>query len=151
MDLEQAYDNIYRYAHFKLHDRHLAEDITQETFLRYLNSNGNHSSYEMRYLYTITRNICIDEFRKVKWESITEEYENSLGDDPTESVLTSLTVNGALAKMNEEDRELLLLRFVNGESVGTISKIFRCSRFAVYRRIKKAKEEFERLVGGEDS
>ena len=146
MDLEQAYDKIYRYVYFKVHDRHLAEDITQETFLRYLNRGG-----ELRYLYTIARNLCIDEYRKTAWEPITERLENSLGDDPAESVLTVLSVNEALAELQEQDRELLLLRYVNEESVGTISRICQCSRFAVYRRIKKAKEELERLLGGEHS
>ena len=148
MDLEQAYDKIYSYAYFKVHDRHLAEDITQETFLRYLNHSGKRG-YEIRYLYTIARNLCIDEYRKTSWEPITERLENSLGDDPTESVLTGLSVNDALAKMKEQDREILLLRYVNEESVGTISRICQCSRFAVYRRIKKAREEFERLLGGD--
>ncbi len=149
MDLEQTYDKIYRYAYFKVHDRHLAEDITQEAFLRYLNRSGNRD-YNIRYLYTITRNLCIDEYRKTLWEPITETFENSLGDDPTESILTVFSVKEALAKMKEQDRELLLLRYVNEESVGTISKIRQCSRFAVYRQIKKAKEEFIRLLGGED-
>ena len=149
MDLEQIYDKIYRYAYFKVHDRHLAEDITQEAFLRYLNRSGNRD-YNIRYLYTITRNLCIDEYRKTLWEPITETFENSLGDDPTESILTVFSVKEALAKMKEQDRELLLLRYVNEESVGTISKIRQCSRFAVYRQIKKAKEEFIRLLGGED-
>ena len=149
MDLEQTYDKIYRYAYFKVHDRHLAEDITQEAFLRYLNRSGNRD-YNIRYLYTITRNLCIDEYRKTLWEPITETFENSLGDDPTESILTVFSVKEALAKMKEHDRELLLLRYVNEESVGTISKIRQCSRFAVYRQIKKAKEEFIRLLGGED-
>ena len=149
MDLEQTYDKIYRYAYFKVHDRHLAEDITQEAFLRYLNRSGNRD-YNIRYLYTITRNLCIDEYRKTLWEPTTEPFENSLGDDPTESILTVFSVKEALAKMKEQDRELLLLRYVNEESVGTISKIRQCSRFAVYRQIKKAKEEFIRLLGGED-
>ena len=149
MDLEQTYDKIYRYAYFKVHDRHLAEDITQEAFLRYLNRSGNRD-YNIRYLYTITRNLCIDEYRKTLWEPITETFENSLGDDPTESILTVFSVKEALAKMKEQYRELLLLRYVNEESVGTISKIRQCSRFAVYRQIKKAKEEFIRLLGGED-
>lgn len=34
--IKEQYDKIYRYCYFKLHNRELAEDITQETFLRYL-------------------------------------------------------------------------------------------------------------------
>lgn len=32
-NIEKQYDKIYRYCYFKLHNRHTAEDITQETFL----------------------------------------------------------------------------------------------------------------------
>ena len=35
LDLQEQYDKIYRYCYFKLYDRNLAEDITQETFLKY--------------------------------------------------------------------------------------------------------------------
>ena len=73
MELGQAYDKIYQYAYFKLHNSHLAEDITQETFLRYLNSSERRGGYEMRYLYTIAKNLCIDAFRKAKHETFAEE------------------------------------------------------------------------------
>ena len=32
MNLEDQYDKIYRYLYFHLHDRHTAEDLTQESF-----------------------------------------------------------------------------------------------------------------------
>lgn len=63
--IKEQYDKIYRYCYFKLHNRDLAEDITQETFLRYLEK-YRFSSTEtaLKYLYTIARHLCIDEFRK---------------------------------------------------------------------------------------
>lgn len=39
MELEEQYDRIYRYCYYKLRDVQQAEDITQETFLRYLEYN----------------------------------------------------------------------------------------------------------------
>ena len=149
MELGQAYDKIYQYAYFKLHNSHLAEDITQETFLRYLNSSERRGGYEMRYLYTIAKNLCIDAFRKAKHETFAEERIDEPGEDPTDLMLDCLAAREALSKMDEADRELLLLRYVNEESVGTISKLFQCSRFAVYRQTKRAQDEFKRLMGGE--
>ena len=149
MNLEQAYDKIYRDAYFKLHDQTAAEDITQETFLRYL-SRGNHrGGFEMPYLYTITKNLCVDEFRKAKWDPIPESNEENYAYDPTDSMMDILVVREALSKLDEMDREILLLRFANEESVGTISKLYHCSRFTVYRRIKKAKDEMKHLLGGQ--
>ena len=34
--IQKQYEKMYSYCYFKLHNRELAEDITQETFLKYL-------------------------------------------------------------------------------------------------------------------
>lgn len=53
-DIEEQYDKIYRYCYFKLHSRELAEDVTQETFLRYLEHyNCLTTVSALKYLYTI--------------------------------------------------------------------------------------------------
>jgi len=36
LNLEEQYDRIYKYLYFRLHDQHTAEDLTQETFLRFI-------------------------------------------------------------------------------------------------------------------
>ena len=36
MDLEERYDKLYRYCYMKTRHPQAAEDITQETFLRFL-------------------------------------------------------------------------------------------------------------------
>ena len=43
MDLESAYDKIYRYVYFKMNDQTVAEDITQETFLRFISQKGRYA------------------------------------------------------------------------------------------------------------
>lgn len=71
IDLEEQYDKIYRYCYYKLHHREKAEDITQETFLRFLeNENYRDTGKGLQYLYTIARNLCIDEFRKKPTEEL---------------------------------------------------------------------------------
>ena len=42
---------------FKVNNKALAEDLTQETFLRYLKAKCEEPE---RFLYTIARNLCID-------------------------------------------------------------------------------------------
>ena len=37
LDIHEQYDKIYRYCYFKVNNRCLAEDLMQETFLRYVN------------------------------------------------------------------------------------------------------------------
>ncbi len=139
MDLEKTYDKIYRYVYFKINNRSIAEDITQETFLRFISKKGDFHDSDIRYLYTIARNLCIDEYRRVKPEPLTDEINHSVVDsDNTEN---RLLVKQALEKLPVEDQELLLLRYVNEESVNTMSKTLGISRFALYRRLKNAEEK----------
>jgi RNA polymerase sigma-70 factor (ECF subfamily) len=57
-------------------------------------------------------------------------------------------VNLALGRMSEEDRELLILRYMNEESLRDISRITGLSRFALYRKLNRVKKEFMRLMEG---
>ena len=147
MDLENAYEKIYRYVYFRIKNQTLAEDITQETFLRFISQKGNIHNYEMKYLYTIARNLCIDEYRKVKLEPLPEDYEETVG-NADELFEERLVVRQVLAGLPLMDQELLLLRHVNGESVGTISKALGISRFTLYRRLKSAEESFRTSLEG---
>ncbi len=54
MDLKEQYDRLLRYCYMKTKDRSLAEDIVQETFLKFWQSHSyENTGKEMAYLYTI--------------------------------------------------------------------------------------------------
>ena len=91
MDIEEQYDKIYHYCYFKIYDKQLAQDITQETFLRFYKQELNFdSSKHLPYLYTIARNLCIDEFRKKAIESL-ENFQDEAIYDPCEEWVDNLT------------------------------------------------------------
>ena len=148
MDIEEQYDKIYRYCYFKMYDDQIAQDITQETFLRFCKQGLNlGSDKELPYLYTIVKNLCIDHFRKRTVESL-EEITEEVIDDPTEDLISNLTLRMTISKLPGDERELIFLRYVNEISIATICKITGLSRFAVYRRLSKSlkwlKEELKK-------
>lgn len=148
MDLEEQYDKIYRYCYFKVRQREIAEDITQETFLRFLESRGHtHIRQPLHYLYTIARNLCIDEYHKHRTEPLEDEVVDSYVED---NMVTQISIKMALSQLDELDRELLLLRYVNEVPVFTISKMYGISRFAVYRKILQATKNLKNKLGQED-
>ena len=49
-----------------------------------------------------------------------------------------MEIQEALGRLDREERELILLRYINEESVGRIAEIMKISRFTAYRRIKAA-------------
>ena len=138
MDIEEQYDKIYRYCYFKLYDRQAAQDITQETFLRFLRQNLSlDKDRELPYLYTIAKNLCVDSFRKKTVESL-DDIPMEASHDPTDEWIGSLTIRAVMAKLTKEEQELIFLRYVNEIPVNSICKITGFSRFAVHRRLQKA-------------
>jgi RNA polymerase sigma-70 factor (ECF subfamily) len=149
MDIEQQYDKLLRYCYMKLRDRTLAEDVTQETFIRFFESKDYHSiGKEMAYLYTIARNLCIDYFRKQKEELIEDLpakiQEMPDSSDKVESIVDQLSIEQALDHLTDDEREAVVLRFSGELSVEDIAKTMGISRFAVRRRISSALEKLRK-------
>ena len=154
MDIEQQYDKLLRYCYMKLRDRALAEDLTQETFIKFFESKDYHSiGKEMAYLYTIARNLCIDYFRKHKDELIedlpTKIQEMPESRDKVEDIVDRISIEQALDSLTADEREAVVFRFSGELSVEDIAKSMDISRFAVRRRIssalEKLRKEMERI------
>lgn len=162
IELEEQYDKIYKYCYFHVHDRTLAEDLTQETFLRYLGKPEIALSGEkqLAYLYTIARNLCTDYFRKsgrevlgFGEEGVEEMLDEKIVSDDSQISAGTMSGNGSMSlnqlpeqlvlrqavlSLPGEMRELVWLRFVQEESMAAVAEILGISRFAVYRREKQA-------------
>ena len=148
MNLEEQYDKIYRYCYFKTRSRETAEDITQEAFLRFFENRGyTDRGRALQYLYTVARNLCIDEGRRQRAWALDEE---SAGVYSDEEMLRRTSLKAALETLDETDRELLLLRHVNELPVHIIAGLYGISRFALRRRLAKAVKDLKYRLGEED-
>lgn len=148
MDLEEEYNKIYRYCFFKLHHQQMAEDITQETFLRFLEQKEYcERGKKLRYLYTIAHHLCVDAYRKSKEEPLTDELPS---EDMEDDMLTGIVVKAALRELSREEQELLLLRYANEVGVSDICSILHMSRFTVYRKTIKAIKQLQNILREED-
>ena len=144
IDFDEHYDKIYRYCYFKVKNQYVAEDITQETFLRFMES----SHYKdvgrpLAYMYTIARNLCMDEFRKVPTEELKEDMKQGGFED---AVVEKENLKQAMKALTNEEQELLLLRYVNEISFSDLSKLYGKSRFALYRELSKITKKLERRL-----
>lgn len=71
--------DILRYAAWRLKERHQAEDVTQETFIkaaRYLGTLSSRGKFRA-LLYMIAANLCIDTLRKQRTEPLEDTIENT--------------------------------------------------------------------------
>lgn len=144
IDINEQYDKIYRYIYFRLKNQHIAEDLTQETFLRFLeNDSYREKGRQLAYLYTIARNLCIDEFRKLPMEELKEDIVQKGFED---QVVEKQSLQQAMEALSREEQELLLLRYVNELSMADLGRLFGKSRFALYRELTKITEKLERRI-----
>ncbi len=147
LKLEEQYEKIYTFCYFKVYNREIAEDITQDTFLRYFDgAQYLEKGKKLAYLYIIARNLCIDYFRK---SAVTID-QSVLSYNKADNLDTSIAVRIAVSRLSEEDQEMVLLRFTNELRIGEIAEYLGLSRFAVNRRLKTILKQLKVTLKEED-
>ena len=141
----QLYDHyqasVYRFVYYRTRSQTLAEDLTSETFLRALR---NMSGFRWQgkdfgaWLMTIARNLCTDHFKagRTRLESTTEDMTtlDTTTEGPEGAVLASLTNEAlleALSQLPTEQRECLVMRFLQGLSIAETADVLGRSAGAV--------------------
>jgi RNA polymerase sigma-70 factor (ECF subfamily) len=136
---ERYQAGIFRYLYYRLEDPHAAEDLTSEVFIRMIRSLSEYRSGVgsfQGWLYRIAHNLAIDHHRK--WSSKAsvplEEELMTAEDDPVQSVdhrLTRERLQKALLALNEAQREVVILRFVNELPIEQVAQALKKSEDAV--------------------
>ncbi|MBC8587076.1 RNA polymerase sigma factor [Paratissierella segnis] len=149
VSLQDQYDKIYRYCYFKVNNKEIAEDLTQETFLKYFSQTSYiNRGKPLAYLYTIAKNLCVDYYRNNNKEKKLDT--EILVNDTISKVETNLTVRQAVSTLPKDLQELLLLRYANELKVNEIASIMGISRFSVSRKLNKAYGELKTILKEED-
>ncbi|MGH3308253.1 MAG: sigma-70 family RNA polymerase sigma factor [Nocardioides sp.] len=125
--------SVYRFLFYRTRSVQLAEDLTSETFFRALRSMNNFRWQGKDFgawLMTIARNLATDHFKagRTRLELTTEDM--SAHDDATEgpeaTVLAGLTneiLLGALKSLPDEQRDCLIMRFLQGMSIAETAAV----------------------------
>ena len=149
---EACYMRVFSYAMTLTRDRHLAEEITQETFFRALNrlKDFRGESDEVTWLCAIARNLFNDEKRRQgKFGQLPEEAANP-GRSVEQSAVEkddSFRVHMALHGLDEPYREVFELRVFGELSFAQIGRIFtkteNWARVTFHRARAKLKERMD--------
>jgi len=125
--------SVYRFLFYRTRSVQVAEDLASETFFRALRSMNNFRWQGKDFgawLMTIARNLATDHFKagRTRLELTTEDM--SAHDDSTEgpeaSVLAGLTneiLLGALKSLPDEQRDCLIMRFLQGMSIAETAAV----------------------------
>ena len=128
-----------------------AQDLTQETFLRFFEklSDYRYMGKTKNYLYTIAGNLCRDSYKKIR-ESLLEEQSLEIQDclhpPETDELLNRLTIKAALDRLPAELREVIILYYFQELKLTEISSTLQIGLPLVKYRVKQAKTHLERLL-----
>lgn len=148
--VEKYYPQMQRYCQLHIDDDGYAEDMTQETFVRFFRTLTQYQHYgkAVNYLYAIAANVCHDYYRKTREipiKEIPERYQPQTG-----NLEQKIEVQMALESLPEEIREVAVLFFLQERKQKDIARILGVGVPLVKYRIRKARELFTAYFGKED-
>src|SRR3954467_12124500 len=123
--LEELYlihfDRIYSYLHVSVGNRHDAEDLTTQTFLKMLEKIGTfkwQSAPFSAWLFRMAHNLAMDRFRaRRRWQP-EEEVPEQPGEEEPSAELTAMQTIGResmlklIDRLSPEQQQVLTLKFV---------------------------------------
>jgi RNA polymerase sigma-70 factor (ECF subfamily) len=133
--------SVYRFLFYRTRSSTLAEDLTSETFFRALRSMTGFRWQGKDFgawLMTIARNLATDHFKagRTRLEMTTEDMgaHDDATDGPESTVLASMTneiLLKALTELPYEQRDCLVMRFLQGMSIAETAAVLGRSDGAV--------------------
>lgn len=161
---EESRDAVWGYLVYMTKDTALAEDLSQEVFLRmFLHLDKFREEASVRtWALRIARNVFLSYAKKKRpilleeqeWESLTESDSSSGGNLPEEEILKkerAEKVRQCLMCLEEQERTVLLLRDFEEFTYEEVGKIMDLSPEVVKSRIYRARQKFRRIYGQEES
>jgi len=168
------HEKVYTFAWHFLQSRELAEDVTQDTFVKAwesLHSLKSNDAFQA-WLHQIARRLCLDTLRKRAWETSVSEFnvpadqqisEDGEGEvepflagvestdslDPEEVVIENerkRAVHEAIAQLSPPLREVVVLHYLEGLPVDEVAKILSVPIGTVLSRLARAREALRRTL-----
>ena len=127
----------------------LAEDLVQESYLRFLCASrpeGGEVNYR-RYLYRIATNLLHDHWRRPRASCLDDVPESFLAArDSLSRIESQVTLDPALLQMRPRERQLLWLAHAEGYSHREISEITGLSAAGIRLLLFRARRKIARLL-----
>ena len=162
--LRRHQTGLYNFALRQLRIQAAAEDVVQEAFVRVVQNAADfkHEARFSTWVYTITRNLCIDQLRKRalrKHPSLDEARKSDVGDGPTLGEQTAdsranverqatgteikTRILAAVDELPEDQREVFLLRELSNLPFKEIAEITGVPENTVKSRMRYALERLQ--------
>lgn len=139
---------LVSYVSLLLRDHHLGRDVAQETFVRAYQNLCNERPVNARWLWTVARNLALNELRARKRRGGGEDVLEQTLDETTCESDEVRAVRQALDGLSAEDREVLYLHIVDRFQTEEIASLLGTRATAVRMRLVRARRRFRAIYKG---
>ena len=159
--LEELYlihfDRVYSYLHMTVANRHDAEDLTTQTFLKMLESIGRfrwQSAPFSAWLFRIAHNLSMDYFRsRRRWQPEAEVPEPYGSEEPSAEAEAMQSIGrqsmlDLIDTLSHEQQQVLTLKFVFNFANADVAKILDKSEGAIKSLQHRALASLQKQVEG---
>jgi RNA polymerase sigma-70 factor (ECF subfamily) len=145
-------DSIFRFCIVKVSNVELAEDMTQEVFTKYWQylRDGKEMTNTRSFLYTIANNMAKDWYKKKKSDSLDKKMES--GHVPKDENATPeqeasyQEVLNTIEDMEQKDKEVLLLKHVEGLDPKDIAEVLEETANTISVRLNRATKRLQKKL-----
>ncbi len=150
---EEYAQAIYAYLYYRTRDKGSAEDLTSQTFLKALEKfdsfNENKGGFKA-WIYQIARNALVDHYRSNKPTRDLETAFDLAGEEDVEEAVKRSEnrerVQKALACLNEQQRDLVMLRLWDELSFKEISEFLGKTEASIKMMFYRALQDVEKQL-----
>lgn len=151
---ERYQKGIYRYLYYRVGDQQTAEDLTSEVFLRMIEALSNYDNQNISFqawLFQIARNLSIDHYRKmgVRRDVPLDENLPGQGNEPLDLIareLTSEKLRHALVELPDNQRDVILMRFISGMPIAEVAQVLHKSEDSIKGLQRRALLELREIL-----
>ncbi len=143
------YSKIYRYVYYRVNTREDVEDLTNDVFVRMLDSIQKQQGYFLAWIYQIASNRIVDYYRKRSVRSDTSAVGETIeffesNSAPIEQQFLREELRKGIQQLTADQQEVVLLRFVEGYQANEVAELLdktpeavRALQFRALKQLRK--------------
>lgn len=155
-DMYDKYANdVLRVSYFYLGDRHKAEDVTQDVFVRLITNNPViEPGREKAWLLKVALNRCRDLWRGAWVKRVilgSPAFETIPAPDNVQSTQDAREVMEAIYALPATFKEVMLLHYYQGYGIAEIAQMLDLPDGTISSRLSRGRKKLEQTLKGDDA
>ena len=145
------YTKIYRYVYYRVNQKEDAEDLTNDVFVRMLESLERQRGSFFAWLYQIASNRIVDYYRKKDVRSDTSEVGEAIEyfeshEKSIDKMFLQDELRKGIQQLTGEQQDVIVLRFIEGYQGNEVAEMLDKSPTAVRQLQYRALKQLRKMI-----